>query len=341
MMQAPTEPKVSDARQFIGSSAAMQDIYRAITNLLGNDLTVTLTGESGTGKSLLARMLHESGTRRGGPFVEVHLAAIPPSLMLETLFGAQGKCTQAQGGCLYLCGIELLAREAQQALLHGLQQGEFCPGGTAHMVKMDFRLICSTAADLMHLLAHGQFDEELYYRLNVIPLRMPPLRARKEDIAPLAQFFLKKAAASGLPPRILEADTIAAMQDYRWPGNVRELENMMLRFCTLHDDSMISPAAFGREIDADASAGEDTPQGTLEQNVQAHLRRYFSAHEAGRLPPPGLYDRILPLVEKPLIEMTLAAAGGNQVKAAYVLGINRNTLRKKIALLKIRQKEKP
>jgi two-component system nitrogen regulation response regulator GlnG len=333
MMQAQTEPKAGDAKQFIGSSAAMQDIYRAITNLLGNDLTVTVTGEKGTGKMLLAKMLHESSQRKDGPFVVVHLSAIAPELLENHLFGSKGKCIEAMGGTLYLAEIDMLPQPVQQRLLRMLQQGEFSDG--ARIIKSDFRLVCATSAKLMQLLSSRQFDEELYYRLNIIPLRLPPLHKRCEDIAPLAQFFLKRAAETGLPARILEADTIAAMQNYDWPGNVRELENMMLRFCVSYPDSMISADAFQNEIKHE-SFSVDQKEGTLEQNVEAHLKHYFDAHSGEHLPPPGLYDRLLPLVEKPLIEMTLKATGGNQVKAAYVLGINRNTLRKKIEQLRIR-----
>lgn len=319
--------------QFIGSSPVMQDIYRAITNLLGNDLTVTITGESGSGKALLAQMLHESGKRKSGAFIELNLAAIPPELQEDYLFSLNGKCGQAAGGTLFLADIDMLSREVQTRLLQLLQQGEFFIGET--MLKADFRLICSTTANLMQMLGRGQFNEELYYRLNVIPLRIPPLRARKEDIAPLAQFFLQRAVENGLPARILEAETIAAMQEYDWPGNVREMENMMLRFCTLTNESMISREMFLKEKMMQNHYTPVQSEATLEQNVMAHLQNYFAAHDDGQLPPSGLYERILPLIEKPLIEMTLRATGGNQVKAAYVLGINRNTLRKKMAELKI------
>lgn len=321
-----------DAKQFIGSSPAMQDVYRAIGNLLGNDLTVTLSGESGTGKGLLAQMLHASGSRRDGPFVELNLAAIPPHMQERELFSLQGKCQHAAGGTLYLPHIDALAPACQLRLLHLLQQEAFEAEGSMH--PADFRLICATENSLMRMLGQGHFNEELYYRLNVIPLRIPPLRQRREDIAPLAHFFLRRATQNGLPARILEADAIAAMQEYQWPGNVRELENMMLRFCTLYDDSMIGAEIFRREVRRDQAPPEGHAA-TLEQSVQAHLQQYFDAHEDGRLPPPGLYDRILPLMEKPLLQMTLRATGGNQVKAAYVLGINRNTLRKKIEQLGI------
>ncbi len=339
------QPVLSDdPRYFIGASPAMQEIYHTITRLIGHDLTVTITGESGSGKTLLAQSLHYLGRRKTGPFIELHVAAIAPELIEETLFGSDdgrsGRLAQAYGGTLFLSGIDALPKEVQTKFLQLLQQGEYRPIGGDKMIKADIRLICATEKNLMTMVNQGLFSEELYYRLNVIPLRIPPLRDRREDIAALAQFFLQKAARANLPPRILDIETVEAMMQYRWPGNVRELENMMLRFCTAYSDSIVGKDIFLREIRLDDAPPVLTDHGsTLEQNVRAHLQQYFDSHAGDQLPPPGLYERILPLVEKPLIEMTLRATAGNQVKAAFVLGINRNTLRKKIAELHIQPVE--
>ncbi len=338
------EEEIRDAEHFIGTSPAMQEIYRSLARLVNNDLTVTVIGESGTGKELVARALHQLGKRKKAPFVAINMAAIPRELVESELFGYEkgaftgaqarksGKFEQAEGGTLFLDEIGDMPMDAQTKLLRVLQQGEYITVGGTRLIKTNVRIICATHRDLIQLVKAGQFCEDLYYRLNVVPIRVPPLRERKEDIAPLAQYFLRKASDKGLSPKILDAETIQAMQAHNWPGNVRELENMMYRLAALYSESIIAKQSFLDEVNAGhkESPGE-TQSGTLEKNVEAHLRQYFAAHIGDELPPPGLYDRILPLVEKPLIEMTLRATGGNQVKAAFVLGINRNTLRKKIA----------
>jgi two-component system nitrogen regulation response regulator GlnG len=331
MTGAAEQPTAGE--QFISASPAMQELYRAITRLMGNDLTVTITGDSGTGKTLMARMLHQLSGRRAEPFVALDVAAAPGDSLEPVMLE---KLRRAGPGTLFLDEVDTLPEAAQRLLLHWLRQGEYCDPADGAMHPVRCRLLCATGRNLMLMVRGGQFLEDLYYRLNVIPLRIPPLRERREDIAPLAEYFLKLAASKGMPPRLLEERTIVAMQDYDWPGNVRELENMMYRFCTIHADSMVSPASFYEEVQREA-ARHTRPErpGTIEQDVEARLRDYFAAHAGEGLPPPGLYDRILPLVERPLIATTLAATGGNQMKAAYVLGINRNTLRKKMSALSI------
>jgi len=335
-----------DVEHFIGTSPAMQDIYRALARLVNNDLTVTVIGESGTGKELVARALHQLGKRKSAPFVAINMAAIPRELVESELFGYEkgaftgaqtrksGKFEQADGGTLFLDEIGDMPMDAQTKLLRVLQQGEYTTVGGTRMIKANVRIVCATHRDLLQMVKNGGFREDLYYRLNVVPIRIPPLRERREDIAPLAQYFLRKAAQKGLAPKIIEAQTIEAMQAYDWPGNVRELENMMYRCCALYSESMISRETFIAETQ-DGGDQNQSLTSTLEKDVEEHLRHYFAAHAQGELPPAGLYDRILPLVEKPLIEATLRATGGNQVKTAFVLGINRNTLRKKIAELGI------
>ncbi len=341
-----------DAEHFIGKSPAMQDIYRTLARLVNNDLTVTVIGESGTGKELVARALHQLGKRKKAPFVAINMAAIPRELVESELFGYEkgaftgaqsrksGKFEQAEGGTLFLDEIGDMPMDAQTKLLRVLQQGEYITIGGTRLIKTNVRIVCATHRDLISLVKSGQFREDLYYRLNVVPLRIPPLRERREDIGPLAQYFLRKAEEKGLSPKLLDSEAINAMQSYEWPGNVRELENMMYRLSALYSESIISKESLLSEINAGKK--DESPAGqaaTLEKNVEAHLRQYFNAHTGAQnenaLPPPGLYDRILPLVEKPLVEMTLAATGGNQLKAAFVLGINRNTLRKKISDLGI------
>jgi two-component system, NtrC family, nitrogen regulation response regulator GlnG len=337
-----------DAGHFIGTSPAMQDIYRTLARLVGNDLTVTIVGESGTGKELVARALHQLGKRKSAPFVAINMAAIPRELVESELFGYEkgaftgalqrktGKFEQADGGTLFLDEIGDMPMDAQTKLLRVLQQGEYITVGGTRLIKTNARIICATHRDLSQMVKAGTFREDLYYRLNVVPIRIPALRERREDIAPLADYFLRKASEKGLSAKTLDVDTMAVMRVYDWPGNVRELENMMYRLSALYSESIIGKDRFLSEISGDQKKALSLSQSlTLEKNVEEHLRQYFSAHTGDSLPPPGLYDRILPLVEKPLIEMTLRATGSNQIKAAFILGINRNTLRKKITELGI------
>ncbi len=346
-ISANAEEEARDAEHLIGTSPAMQDIYRTLARMVNNDLTVTIIGESGTGKELVARALHQLGKRKTAPFVAINMAAIPRELVEAELFGYEkgaftgatqrksGKFEQAEGGTLFLDEIGDMPMDAQTKLLRVLQQGEYLTVGGTRLLKANVRIVCATHRDLMQLVKNGEFREDLYYRLNVVPIRIPPLRQRREDIAPLAQYFLRKASEKGLSPKILEADTLEAMQAYDWPGNVRELENMMYRLSALYSESFIGKAAFLAAIKNHAKEMPGERDTTLAKTVEAHLREYFAAHGGEELPPPGLYDRLLPLIEKPLIEMTLRATGGNQLKAAFVLGINRNTLRKKITDLGI------
>ncbi len=338
-----------ESGSFIGVSPAMQEIYRTLARMVNNDLTVTIIGESGTGKELVARALHQLGKRKNAPFVAINMAAIPRELVESELFGYEkgaftgaltrktGKFEQAQGGTLFLDEIGDMPLEAQTKLLRVLQQGEFTTVGGTRMIKADVRIVCATHRDLAQLVGNGDFREDLYYRLNVVPLRIPPLRERKEDIAPLAEYFLRKAEAKGLSEKTLDPQALACMQQYDWPGNVRELENMMYRLSALCSERVLGKDAFLAETKAKPGASEtrNTRAATLSEDISAHLQHYFAAHEGDRLPPPGLHMRMLALLEKPLIEITLTATGGNQVKAANVLGINRNTLRKKINELHI------
>ncbi len=343
----PVAAKSDDQEHFIGTSPAVQDIYRQIARLVDNDLTVTIIGESGTGKELIARALHNLGKRKQAAFVAINMAAIPRELVESELFGYEkgaftgaaqrksGKFEQAEGGTLFLDEIGDMPMDAQTKLLRVLQQGEYSSVGGSKTHKTNVRIVCATHRDLAQLVKSGDFREDLYYRLQVVPLSIPPLRERKEDIRPLAEFFLKKASDKGLPVKILSGDALAMMMDYAWPGNVRELEHMMYRLSALGSGDTISAQAVAQHIRHGRDGAEGAQATTMEQDIRSHLRHYFSAHGEGELPPVGLYDRILPLLERPLLEMTLLATDGNQVKAAQVLGINRNTLRKKIQELQI------
>lgn len=343
---APASPPATDEERLplIGRSPAMQEIYRVIARLTQTDLTVMIVGESGTGKELVARALHDYGRRRNGPFVAVNMAAIPKELVESELFGHErgaftgatnrgiGRFEQAEGGTLFLDEIGDMPLEAQTRLLRVLQQGEYTTVGGRIPIKTDVRIIAATNRELRQLIQQGLFREDLYYRLNVVPLRLPPLRERVEDIPDLVRHFLRKAEEEGLPPKYLDAGAMQLLRQYRWPGNVRELENLIRRLAVLHAGETIPETAIAAELREPprASAVNDPERSdTLSAAIEHHLTQYFGEYGEG-LPPPGVYERILQEVERPLISICLAATRGNQIRAAHLLGLNRNTLRKKI-----------
>jgi two-component system nitrogen regulation response regulator GlnG len=348
---ASTAPEeVEDPLPLIGRSPAMQEIYRAIARLMGTDLTVMITGESGTGKELVARALHDFGKRRSGPFVAINMAAIPRELIESELFGhekgaftgamarSMGRFEQAKGGTLFLDEIGDMPPEAQTRLLRVLQEGEYTSVGGRVPIRADVRIVAATHRDLSQLIRQGTFREDLYYRLNVAPIRLPPLRERPEDIPALARHFAALAAREGLATKRLNDAAIERLRRYRWPGNVRELENLVRRLAALYPQEVIGVDVIEAELDEE-EAGVETPTETasaegLGAAVQRHIVDYFAAHH-GTLPAAGLYDRVLREIERPLILATLGATRGNQIKAAHLLGLNRNTLRKKIRELDI------
>jgi two-component system nitrogen regulation response regulator GlnG len=347
----PAEASSGEKLPLIGRSPAMQEIYRTLARLMSTDLTVMINGASGTGKELVARALHTYGKRRSGPFVAVNMAAIPRELIESELFGHErgaftgalqrsaGKFEQAAGGTLFLDEIGDMPLEAQTRLLRVLQEGEYTTVGGRTPIRANVRIIAATHHDLRRLINQGLFREDLFYRLNVVPIRLPPLRERLDDIPELVAFFLDKAVSDGLPAKTVSSEGFARLKQHRWPGNVRELENLVRRLAALYSEEIISAAAIGQELaelpsmPAEGTAPAPEPV-TLSETIERHLRQHFDTHPEG--PPPGLYDRVLAEVERPLLSMTLAATRGNQVKAAQVLGINRNTLRKKIRDLDVR-----
>jgi two-component system, NtrC family, nitrogen regulation response regulator GlnG len=332
----------------IGRSPAMQEIYRVLARLMGTDLTVMITGESGTGKELVARALHDYGKRRSGPFVAINMAAIPRELIESELFGHEkgsftgamargvGRFEQAQGGTLFLDEIGDMPLEAQTRLLRVLQQGEYTTVGGRAPIRADVRIVAATHRDLRQLIRQGLFREDLFYRLNVVPIRLPPLRERAEDIPALIRHFFAAAGSEGLPVKTLDQAAMDRLKAYRWPGNVRELENLVRRLSALYSQEVIGVDAIEAEL-SDAPPAPSTNENgeeSLSSAAERHLRDYFAAHKGG-LPPSGLYDRVLREIERPLIQLSLSATRGNQLKAAQLLGLNRNTLRKKLRELDI------
>ncbi|MEC7645318.1 MAG: nitrogen regulation protein NR(I) [Alphaproteobacteria bacterium] len=344
---AQAQPGVEEGGPLVGRSRPMQDIFKAMARVVGTDLTVLITGESGTGKELVARALHDLGSRRAGPFVPINMAAIPRNLVESELFGHEkgafvgadsrmsGRFEQAEGGSLFLDEVGDMPPEAQTRLLRVLQDGEYLPVGANRPVKANVRIIAATNHNLQHLMQQGLFREDLFYRLNVVPLRLPPLRERTEDIAPLVNHFQKQAAAGGLPAKRFTPEAIRALAEWNWPGNVRELENLVRRLLVLVGEDSISAEMVEAEL-ASVRPAEAQPieVDSLAESVDQHVRRYFSTLD-GAAPPAGLHGRILREVEYPLIVATLEVTRGNQVKAAEILGINRNTLRKRIRELGI------
>jgi two-component system nitrogen regulation response regulator GlnG len=332
----------------VGRSPAMQEIYRLLARLMQTDLTVMITGESGTGKELVARALHDFGKRRNGPFVAINMAAIPRDLIESELFGHEkgaftganakspGRFELAEGGTLFLDEIGDMPMEAQTRLLRVLQQGEYTTVGGRTPIKTDVRIVAATNKDLRILIQQGLFREDLFFRLNVVPLRLPPLRERTEDIPDLIRHFFAQAEREGLPPKQIDQAALDRLRRYPWPGNVRELENLARRLAALYPQETITLAVVEAELAQPAVVQEaESPSSDgLSAAVERNLAKYFASFADG-LPPPGLYHRILREVEYPLLTAALAATRGNQIRAADLLGVNRNTLRKKIRDLDI------
>ena len=345
-----TEEAEGEELPLIGRSGAMQEIYRVLARLTQTDLTVMIAGESGTGKELVAKVLHDYGKRRAGPFVAINMAAIPRELIESELFGhekgsftgaqnrTQGRFEQAEGGTLFLDEIGDMPLEAQTRLLRVLQQGEYTTVGGRTPIKTNVRIIAATHRDLKNQIQLGAFREDLFYRLNVVPLRLPPLRERIDDVGDLVRHFLRQAAREGLGQKAIETAAIERMKGYAWPGNVRELENFVRRLAALNSQDTLSVQMVEHDL-AEAGVSAPADSGGAPKDLSEQIERYLATYFAtfGRdLPPPGLYDRVIRQVELPLLSAALAATRGNQIRAAELLGLNRNTLRSRIKALDIR-----
>ena len=321
----------------IGRHSRMQEIYKAIGRIAASDVTVLLRGESGTGKELVARAIHHYSRRAGRPFVAVSCAAIPATLLESELFGHErgaftdakerklGKFELAHGGTMFLDEVGDMPPELQTKLLRALQERSFERVGGQEPIRVDVRILAATNRELEALIKEGRFRDDLYYRLNVVELPLPPLRERRRDIPLLVDHFLAKYA-DDLGVRIVAPEALDRLVGYEWPGNVRELENVMQRAMVMATGGVILPEHL--PIGAVSAAASVAVDATLEDIIERRLLdcvRGLREHANA-----NLYDLMVGLVEKPLFRAVLRETGGNQVRAAQLLGINRNTLRKKL-----------
>lgn len=327
--------------EIIGRSPAMQDVYKLIGRVVSSDATVLVCGESGTGKELVARAIHFKSPRWRGPFVAVNCSAIPAGLLESELFGHErgaftgasekrtGKFEQAAGGTLFLDEIADLPLELQPKLLRVLQEREFARVGGLEILRAQVRIITATNHDLEAAVGAGKFREDLYFRLRVIPINLPSLRDRREDIVELTDYFISKAVREmGAHARYVAPEARAKLQAYDWPGNVRELENTVLRA------ALLTPGNTIRAEDIELGRGSLHPRPMQIENNASLTdligQRINEMLENNSSEPHDLYQKLIGELERPLIEMTLKRARGNQVHAARILGLNRNTLRKKL-----------
>ncbi len=327
----------------IGSAPAMQEVYRLVALAAPRSANVLLIGETGTGKEVIAKAVHKGSKRADGPYIRVNCGALHENLLESELFGhvkgaftgaienKPGRFEAAHGGTIFLDEINSMSPKLQVKLLRVLQEREFERVGESTTKRVDVRVVAATNAQLEDLVDSGQFREDLYYRLNVVAICLPPLRERREDIPALADYFLKKYAEAnklgGVP--MLTPEVLAALKSHDWPGNVRELENAVERLVVLSDGSHLRADVL--RLDRSRGVGRGLRGGTAGQDVPGLIRSLVRVGVASALPPDvKLYDYLVGGVERELIEHVMRQCDAVQVKAALRLGINRNTLHKKI-----------
>ena len=337
----------SEKQLIVGRSPSMQELYKSIARLSQNDLTVMIYGESGTGKELVAKALHKYSARSEKPFIALNMAAIPNDLIESELFGhekgsftgahqkSDGKFKLAEKGTLFLDEIGDMPIDAQTRLLRVLQEGEFTPIGGKEKILADTRIIAATHKNLSSLIEKGEFREDLFYRLNVVPINIPPLRERKEDIPELVNHFLEKAKTLKLEPKKFNSESFQILEKYQWPGNVRELENFILKLCALYADEIIMNEDLVKEIknlqklDQQMLDTDSQFSKILENYLSKNINKINTEYQG------DVYNYFVTELEKVLLFEVLKNKNGNQLKAAELLGLNRNTLRKKITELNI------
>lgn len=337
----------------VGKSKTMQEVFKTIGKLSHNNLTVLILGESGTGKELVARAIHSNSIRSNKPFIVVNTPSVPSELLESELFGhekgaytgaserREGKFLQANGGTIFLDEIGDMSLSLQAKLLRVLQEREVERIGSSRPVKIDVRIIAATNKNLKTMVKESRFREDLYYRLNVIEITLPPLRERRTDIPILANFFIKKFAdESAIPEKQLNEDAMSYLQSYNFPGNIRELENYIRRAAVMSPASILTLENFKEIIDEESSMNsmkysKDRINNSVsfENIIRQRVKIYIEKIKNTNL--NDVYKTIIRTTEKAVIEEILSICKYNQIKASRLLGINRNTLRKKIKLYKI------
>jgi two-component system, NtrC family, nitrogen regulation response regulator GlnG len=333
----------------IGESPAMQKIYKTIGQVVNTDATVLIQGDSGTGKELVAKTIHYNSPRWNQPFVVAHCAAVPRDLLESELFGHEkgsftgalerriGKFEAAAGGTLFLDEVGDIAIDLQTKLLRVIQEREFCRVGGSEVIRTSARILAATHQDLERAVREKRFRHDLYFRLKVIPIYLPPLRERRGDLPLLVNYFIDKinrdmgTRVSGLSPEALKP-----LEEHSWPGNVRELENTLIRAAVLSPGPILFPKDLSLQPRPAGTPAEYNHL-SLEELLHHKLEDYFQRTQGVEV--DNLYSLVVERVERPLIELTLKKTRGNQIRAAQILGINRNTLRKKIAELRIQYKK--
>jgi len=328
----PVDGNVEPDLPLVGSSPPMQDVYRFLARILNTDLSTVITGESGTGKDLLAHAMHDLGPRASNDFIRINISSSNVERIEGILIGGKEdlKISPAsKNSTIYFDEISEMSDEIQLQLLDLLRSDI--------VIEKKYRFISSSRLSLQNLISQGIIREDLFYRLNVVNINLPPLRDRLGDIPDLTRHFLQLSALSGLPQKNISKKAIQLLQNAPWVGNIRELENFINRLVVLISDDEINDIHVDENLNLIPSVSpneEDIRNGKLSSSVETHIKRYFDLH-GDTLPPPGLYNRIMKEIELPLIALSLSATRGNQIKTSELLGINRNTLRKKIKDLDI------
>lgn len=337
-----------DGPVLLGRSPAMQQIYKLIGRVADSTAAVLIHGESGTGKELIARVIHQNSSRAEQPFVPVNAAAIPRDLLESELFGHEkgaftgatdrrkGKFELASSGTLFLDEIGEMSLDLQSKLLRVLQDGTIDRVGGEKPIRVDVRLVTATNRNLNEMVRDRTFREDLYYRLNVILIEVPPLRARRDDIPLLADSFLRRYSAQfNLGTRYLAPEAIEALRGYSFPGNVRELENLVKRALLLSSGSVISRDDIVQFFSTEPIPGAEGAEASLESAVEQHLNRLLMKTDLNK--PGNLYHQVIEMTERPLLRLVLERLHANQLRAADALGINRNTLRKRLRELGLKE----
>jgi len=328
----PQDGAIDPELPLIGSSPLMQDVYRFLARVLHTDLSTIITGESGTGKDLLAHTMHDLGPRAPLDFVRINISSSNIDKIEGTLIGGKEDLNispASKGSTIYFDEISEMSDETQLQLLDLLRSDE--------VISKNYRFISSSRLPLQNLISQGIIREDLFYRLNVVNINLPPLRDRVGDIPDLTKHFLQQSVLSGMAKKVISTKAIQLLQNAPWTGNIRELENFINSLVVLISDEEITPNHIEENLNLIPSVNSnelDSDNGKLSSSVEKHIKRYFDLH-GDSLPPPGLYNRILKEIELPLIALSLSATRGNQIKTSELLGINRNTLRKKIKDLDI------